>query len=177
MMSTMHPQETGRTPVRVGDAAKDFTLPDPMAGAAVNLSVYRAERDMLLVFFRGTWCPFCREQMRVLRDNYDRLSAANVAVLGIVCQSQESVRHYLEAAPLPFPLLTDETRDVARDFGVHYRFSLEGVNLAHPSIFVLNGEGIVTFVHVGRNMRDLPVTTVIERFVNFLQAAPPLGTS
>lgn len=156
------------TPLKVGDSAPEFALPDARTGKSVALTEYRAGRDALVVFFRGTWCPFCRAQMKALRDSYDRLTAAGIAVVGVVCQSATSVRRSLDTETLPFPLLVDETREIARRYGTHYYLSLEGVNLSHPALFVLDRAGGITFVHVGRNMRDLPVTTVLERFVDCL---------
>jgi len=151
----------------VGDEAPDFTLPDAATGEAIHLAEFRG-RDVLLVFFRGTWCPFCRAQMRVLTENYDALSRAGIQVLGVVCQRRASVARYLRASPLPFPLLADEGRAVAKSYAVHYWLSAEGFNLAKPAMFVLNRDGRITFRHVGANMRDLPLTTVLERFVGLL---------
>lgn len=158
--------------LKPGDPAPDFTLPDPTTGADARLA-YRRGQSTLLVFFRGTWCPFCREQMGVLRDNFPRLVVANVQVVGIVCQSSVSVKRYLADAPLPFPLLVDEDRAVAKAYGTHYLLSLEGMNLSNPALFVLDANGTVTFAHVGRTMRDLPVTTVLQKFVSLLDDGEP----
>jgi peroxiredoxin Q/BCP len=143
-----------------------------VTGRAVSLAGY-AGKDVMLVFFRGTWCPYCREQMHLLAENHDQLTAAGIAVVGVVCQRSDSVRRYLAAHPLPFPLLPDETRNVARSYGVHYWVSYEGINLAQPSLFILDRAGIVTFAHRGRNMRDLPVGAVIGKFIGFLGDAAP----
>lgn len=168
---------TRGTKVRAGDTAPLFALPDardPDKSRMVSLSQF-AGQDVLLIFFRGTWCPFCREQMRVLTENQARLEAARMQVIGVVCQSRASAGRWLAANPLPFPLLADERRAVARAYGVHYYLSLEGFNLARPSLFILDRAGIVTFAYVGRNMTDLPVTSVIEKFVVLLEggAQPP----
>ncbi len=40
--------------VQVGQAAPDFTLPDP-DGDNNTLSTLRGEKNVLLVFFRGAW--------------------------------------------------------------------------------------------------------------------------
>jgi peroxiredoxin Q/BCP len=154
-----------RSGLRVGETAPEFTLPDGATGAPVALAAVSGGRDTLLVFFRGTWCPFCREQMRVLTASQNRLARAEVSVVGVVCQSAGSVRRFLEARSLPFPLLVDESRSVAKAYGVHYRLSWEGFNLAAPSLFVLDRTGRITFCHVGAHMRDLPLLPILERFV------------
>jgi peroxiredoxin len=106
--------------------------------------------------------------MRLLTQNHGRLQASGIVVVGVVCQNFASVTRWITANPLPFPLLVDERREVARAYGVHYWLSAEGFNLARPSLFVLDAGGQITFRYVGRNMRDLPVTTVLERFVGLL---------
>jgi peroxiredoxin len=166
-----HVSATGETPrprrVTVGMTAPDFTLPDALTGRDTRLSDFHG-KDVLLVFFRGTWCPFCREQMRLLAENHDRLFAAGIAVLGVLCQNRGTVRRHLEKEPLPFPLLPDESRRVAREYGVHYWLTYEGFNLAHPSLFILDRQGRVAFAHVGKNMADLPVGTILNKFLQFL---------
>ena len=157
---------------KVGDTAPDFTLPAAMDGQEYRLRQW-AGQDVLLVFFRGTWCPFCREQMQILRERHDTLAAAGVQVVGVVCQNRASVRRFLEAAPLPFPLLVDARRDVAHAYGVHYWLSLEGFHLAKPALFILDGAGRITFRYVGANMGDLPLTSVLERFIGFLDKESP----
>ena len=177
-MGTLIPMDRQALSPAVGEAAPDFALPDAATGAECRPAQF-AGRDVLVVFFRGTWCPFCRQQMRVLTENYPRLERARVQVLGVVCQSPASVRRHLDANPLPFPLLVDARREAAKAYGVHYYLSWDGVNLARPSLFVLDGEGRITFRYVGGNMRDLPVTSVLERFVRLLDGggttAPAAG--
>jgi peroxiredoxin Q/BCP len=134
----------------------------------VRLSDYEGQ-DVLLVFFRGTWCPNCRRQFRVLCENYERLRKVGMECIGVICQNPGSVQRYLDSNPLPFPLLTDETRNVARQYGVHYWLSYEGFNLAHPSVFILDRDRRVTFAYRGKNQSDLPISAVLEKFVALLE--------
>lgn len=151
----------------VGTVAPDFTLTDPASGTGVHLGDF-AGRDVLLVFLRGTWCPFCRQQLQTLSESFEQLHQANIAVIGVVCQSVRPVQGYLEANPLPFPLLVDVKRTVAKAYGTYYWLAWDGINLARPSLFILDTERVVTFQHVGRSMRDLPLELVLSRFIKFL---------
>lgn len=166
-MTVMKPQSAA---LSVGDKAPDFALPDAAAGQEYSLP-HGTGQDLLLVFFRGTWCPFCQEQMRVLVENHARLTRSDVRVVGVVCQNAASVQRFVQANPLPFPLLVDERRTVAKAYGVHYWLSWEGINLATPALFIVDGAGRIVFRHVGRNMRDLPITAVLERFIGFLDSS------
>jgi peroxiredoxin Q/BCP len=156
-----------RQSIAVGSWAPPFTLCDPLSGAPIGLADYTG-KDILLIFFRGTWCPFCREQMRFLAQNFEKLQKADIVVLGVVCQSTATLRGYLEANPLPFPLLSDESRVIAKSYGVHYWLSWEGINLARPAVFIIGRDSRVMFTYIGRNMADLPVHTIVEKFLTFL---------
>ncbi|MBC8104617.1 MAG: redoxin domain-containing protein [Cytophagales bacterium] len=156
------------SPLSVGESAPDFDLPDTVCGSTIRLSGLQGE-SVLLVFFRGTWCPYCRKQMDVLTTSQPRLIAAGIQTLGIVCQSAGSVERYLRDHPIPFPLLVDETRAAAKQYGVHYWLSREGFNLANPSLFILDREHRILFAYRGKNMSDLPVAAVLDKFVGLLE--------
>jgi peroxiredoxin len=159
-------------PANVGAPAPDLSLKDPMNGQTVRLSEYRG-RDVMLVFFRGTWCPFCREQMRLLSENHDRLQRAGITLLGAICENPVTVRLYLNSNPLPFPLLLDGSRAAAKAMGCHYWLTHEGFNLSHPALFILDRNGVITFAHVGKSMSDLPVAAVLEKFLALLGDTAP----
>jgi peroxiredoxin Q/BCP len=161
------------TPPTVGATAPDIALTDPQTGETRHLSDYRG-KDVILVFFRGTWCPLCRDQMTVLSENHERLAKAGIVLLGVICENPVTVRHYLKNNPLPFPLFLDGSRAAAKAMGCHYWLTYEGFNLSHPALFILDQYGVITFSHIGRNMSDLPVTTVLEKFFGFLNETPEI---
>lgn len=143
-------------------------LPDPVSRESVALRDF-AGRDVLLVFLRGTWCPYCWEQLRVLTEQHERLSACGISVVAVVCQAQTTVRQFLKKHPVPFPVLCDGTRAVAKAYGTHYWLTHEGFNLSNPALFVLDRKGTVTFGHVGRSMSDLPVGFLLDKFCSLLE--------
>ena len=68
--SRQHAAPTRR--VRPGDPAPDVTLPAADREGVISLADYRGERSVLLAFFRGLYCPFCRRQMSQLALNLVR---------------------------------------------------------------------------------------------------------
>lgn len=152
-----------------------FALRDPATGETFDSQTLKGS-DSLVIFLRGTWCPYCREQLALLSQRYSEIRSAGISVVAISCQSEGSIARHLSAHPLPFPLLADERRTAARAFGVHYTFRWDGMNLARPSLFISDAAGIVTFRHVGRNMTDLPVQMILEKFLTLLSPARTLGS-
>jgi len=52
--------------VKIGDVAPDFSLTD-QNGKTVKLSEAVKTAPVVLVFYRGYWCPFCAHQLSDLR--------------------------------------------------------------------------------------------------------------
>ncbi len=153
--------------LRVDQKIPSFELPDAATGVSFE-SRSLAGSDALILFLRGTWCPYCREQLRNLSDRFPILEKAGIRVVAISCQSEASLRAYVNSNPLPFPLLADSSRLVARAFGVHYWLRWDGFHLAHPSLFIVDRSGTITFAHVGKTMSDLPVGLILDRFTAIL---------
>jgi peroxiredoxin Q/BCP len=138
-----------------GQAAPDFTLPDP-DGTPVTRSVYQSGRPLLLFFFRGTWCMQCRKQLSRLRGDAPLIAARGVALLGVAAQKRHRLKAFLDAHPLPFPILADESRAVTQLFGVYVTFNLESFRIARPATFLIDAGGIIRFQHVGTSQFDRP---------------------
>ena len=57
-----------------------------------------------------------------------------------------------------FPILSDESAGVAREYGV---YNLLNDNLAAPSVFIIAPGGRIEWSHVGRNVSDRPAADEI----------------
>lgn len=51
-------QTVRKEAVKIGDTAPDFTLSDA-SGKQINLYDAVKSAPVVLVFYRGSWCPFC----------------------------------------------------------------------------------------------------------------------
>lgn len=60
-------QTARKEAIKVGDTAPDFMLSDN-SGNKVTLSEAVKESPVVLVFYRGSWCPFCARQLADLRN-------------------------------------------------------------------------------------------------------------
>lgn len=85
------------------------------------------------------------------------LEKAGLGVAFIAGQARRGLlgaqRHFQKNSAL-LPYLCDERRQVLRDYGVYRALGLDGVRVAHPSVFLLDPQSIVRFSYVGENQRD-----------------------
>lgn len=59
-------QTARKEAIKVSETAPDFTLSDN-SGKQITLSEAVKEAPVVLVFYRGSWCPFCVRQLSELR--------------------------------------------------------------------------------------------------------------
>ena len=104
--------------LRSGEPAPDFTLPAVERDGTVSLADYRGRSAVLLAFFRGIYCPFCRRQIAKLGLVRDKLLGAGVETLAVVASNLERTRLYFRYRPTRVPLAVDPALITHRAFGV-----------------------------------------------------------
>jgi len=103
-------------------------------GQWVDLEDYRGTPT--LVHFWANWCPICRAEEGSIDDLADNLSVLTVATGS---GDAAEVRKHLEDNRLSFPVLLDESGELAR------RWKIVGV----PTSFVIDPRGEIAFTTVG----------------------------
>jgi peroxiredoxin len=104
--------------VQPGEPAPDFTLPTVERDGTVSLADYRGRSPLLLAFFRGIYCPFCRRQIAKLGLARDKLLAAGTETLAVVASPLERTRLYFQYRPTRVPLAVDPDLVSHRAFGI-----------------------------------------------------------
>ena len=104
--------------IQPGEPAPDFTLPAVERDGTVSLADYRGRSPLLLAFFRGIYCPFCRRQVAKLGLAQDKLRAAGLETLAVVASPLERTRLYFQYRPTRVPLAVDPDLASHRAFGV-----------------------------------------------------------
>ena len=100
------------------EKAPEFTLPDQDAHD-ISLSSLIKVGPAILYFYPADFTPGCTREACSIRDLHRELTRAGLTVAGISPQSPESHRRFREKHNLPFTLLSDESKEVIRMFGVN----------------------------------------------------------
>jgi peroxiredoxin len=110
-------------PLEPGERAPSFLLPSVHRDGTINLEDYRGRANLMVGFFRGLACPFCRRQIAQLAGCHEKLRQAGVDSMGIVITPVGRGRLYFRYHPARMPLAADETATTHKAFGVP-RFEL-----------------------------------------------------
>jgi len=102
----------------VEEAGKSlFSLPS-LDGPVYGLARHRGR--VVLVHFFATWCEPCRAEMASLKQLQSRLESEPFAIVPIsVAEADGSVRRFFAGDSLPFAVLLDRDRAVARAWNIH----------------------------------------------------------
>lgn len=110
--------------IRVGNTAPDFSLPTG-DGTRVRLKQFRG-KPVVLYFYPADDTPGCTREACSFRDEYAEFRRRGAIVLGVSADSPTSHQKFSAKYSLPFPLLSDESKQVLKKYGVWKRKALYG---------------------------------------------------
>lgn len=167
----MHDRLAGRSAPRVGTRFPSFTLPSS-TGCYVQTEDLLGAGPVVLNFMRGSWCPYCRQELEAWHDALPRLMASAARFIAIspeVGGRAEETRCSL--APQA-EMLCDVDMGVALSLGLAVamtpdlvaRYGEEGLDLASiyggsgyllpiPATYVLDRDGVVRYAFVEPDFR------------------------
>jgi peroxiredoxin len=155
--------------VAAGDVLQEFTLPNAN-GADVSLSELVADGPVVLVFYRGGWCPFCNLALNQYQSELvPQLGRYGATMAAISPQKPDESLSTVDKHALEFSVLSDAGARVARRVGVAFQQTdgvLEAQRALGLDIRQGNGEGAT----------ELPMPTVLvvdrDRVVRFADVKP-----
>src|SRR3954451_15586579 len=103
--------------LRVGDTAPGFRLPDARGGE-VALDDLLADGPVVLVFYRGAWCPYCNLQLAAFQSALPAIRAAGAPLVAVSPQTPQQALTLAEQKALEFPVLSDAGNAVAGKYGL-----------------------------------------------------------
>ncbi len=106
--------------VRPGDAMPGFVLPDAEGGLVFSDDLL-AQGPLVVVFFRGDWCPFCKETLTALDAIAPEVAALGAGIVALTMDTGEFVASDWRGLGLRFPVLSDVDGATALQCGLIWR--------------------------------------------------------
>ncbi|WP_321112433.1 peroxiredoxin family protein [Halorussus salinisoli] len=164
----------------LGVSDLDFELPNAGAGPdplALSALADDSGTDALVLFFqRDYYCRKSRQQVQAVADRYGEFRDRDATVVSVLPESEEKAEKWQKKYHLPFPLVADEDKQVAEQYGQPTRLGKLGERLdlvgRLPEVAVLDarhGELRLFAVHRGDSPGDRPsvddVLAMIDRML------------
>jgi peroxiredoxin Q/BCP len=103
--------------LRPGDLAPDFTLPGS-DGRVYTLGDFRGRQAVVIAWFPRAFTPGCTAECRSLGASDHGLRGMNVQYFAASVDSPDTNADFARSLNLPYPILSDATRETARAYGV-----------------------------------------------------------
>ena len=104
---------------QVGDRAPAFALPNHK-GEWVYLSSLVGRGPVVLIFYRGEWCPYCNVQLRTFQAHVGELDGHGAQLVAISPQTPDHSLSMAEKNELGFLVLSDSGAQVIDRYGLRY---------------------------------------------------------
>jgi glutaredoxin-dependent peroxiredoxin len=135
----------------IGSKAPEFTLYDTERKLR-TLKEFSGKK-LVLAFYPGAFTGVCTKEMCALRDVLAEFNKLSAQVVAISVDSPFANKGFAEHNKLVFPLLSDFTREVSKEYcGLYDGFGgIKGYMASKRSVFVLDAAGVVQYVWVTDN--------------------------
>lgn len=112
--------DAAKTALNVGGKMPSFSLKDA-SGNVVSSENLLKQGNLVVVFYRGAWCPFCNTYLRSLQKNISEIKENGGNLVAISVENPDNSMKVSEKNKLDFSVLSDPNLDVARTFGIVYQ--------------------------------------------------------
>jgi peroxiredoxin len=139
-----------KTALNVGAACPPFTLGDA-GGVKVSSAELLARGPMVVVFYRGAWCPYCNIYLHRWQGYLPKLAERGATLVAISGEPPDRTGAVVKQTEATFTVLSDPGYAVARRFGVIYQVP-KAVN------GMMQGAGLDLKGYYGTATAELPLS-------------------
>jgi peroxiredoxin len=167
-------QTARKEAVKVGDTAPDFTLSDNF-GKKITLSEAVKDAPVVLVFYRGSWCPFCARQLADLRgflkdDEKTRLYAISIDTANA---SNDLIKKIEKdgKGKINYSFLSDTNAQTIDGYGLRDpRYKDEQVDgIPYPTIYVVDENRRIVWAKLEKDYKNRPTNAEIRAALDKLK--------
>jgi peroxiredoxin len=163
----------GLEPLEVGTKAPVFEAKD-QSGNLIKSTDLLKEGPLVLVFYRGTWCPYCQKHVSELQEGLEQLTKKGAKVVIVTPEKPEYVDKMVAKTEAAFPILHDENYVIMEAYNTKYtiqdsdKMAFKGYVVSHtkkhndtedavlpvPATYIIASDGTIKFVHFETDYKE-----------------------
>ncbi|MGE0246552.1 MAG: peroxiredoxin-like family protein [Pyrinomonadaceae bacterium] len=113
-------QDAVNSALNVGAKMPSFSLKDG-SGKMVSSKDLLKQGNLVIVFYRGDWCPFCNLYLRSLQKRLTDISDAGGKLVAISVENPDASMAVAKKNEVLFTVLSDPKLETARKFKIVYQ--------------------------------------------------------
>lgn len=143
-------------------------------GSSVDLYGITQSSAVVLMFYRGNWCPHCSKHIANLSDSVDLLLQKGVRIIAITPENREDATEFTSKLNNKITVISDNTGALMKAFDVRFNvnesyqeqlissknMTLEEHNksdknfLPVPATYIIDKSGTITYRHFDLNYQN-----------------------
>ena len=145
----------------INSKAPNFKAKD-QHGKVVELKELLKKGKVVLIFYRGQWCPYCNMFLKKLEDSLQLITDKGATLVAITPELPEYISKTIEKTKADYPILYDEDLKIMKAYDVEFEVP-ENVLTRYRN------SGIKIDENNGRkngNFLPIPATYIIDKEAN-----------
>jgi len=150
----------------INSKAPDFTLKDQQ-GNSVKLKDVLRNGPVVLVFYRGHWCPYCNKHLKKLEDSLQFIKNKGAQLIAVTPEKSENIAKTVEKTKAGYTIIYDEDMKIMKAYEVAYAVDEKTIaryKRADIDLGANNGQKNVVYLPVPAVYIISKAGTVVYRF-------------
>lgn len=117
----------------------------------------------VLLFVRGSWCPFCSKQVANLTRVYKEITDSGAKLILVTPKPLATTRRVAEMFDVDFRFWLDESLEIAKQLGLVLAAGVPddnrkeyGEDTLWPTTLIVDANGVIRFTELSRFIADRP---------------------
>lgn len=144
--------------LKIGQKAPAFSLPNAF-GESVSLYEQLKKGPVVLVFYRGAWCPYCNLQLHTLRESLPAIEDEGAQLITVTPQKPDKSLEQVKEDDYPFEILSDLDSSAMKAYNLYFDVPMELVDVYRRNF----GLDLADYNGDGRYVLPVPATYIIDR--------------
>jgi len=117
------------------------------------------EQKILLVFYRGNWCPYCKKHLASLQENLNELTKKGLFVIVVTPEKVDKIEETTKNLGATFSILHDIDNSIMKNYMVAFDVNENNVT----SYFGFTKKKIAEYNSENNNTLPVPATYLIDK--------------
>ncbi len=144
--------------LEVGESAPRIVAKD-QNGDLIDSQIILKDHQILLIFYRGNWCPHCQKHLNSLQKHLEELKEKGVFVLVVSPENEDRTKETSEMISSDFSIVHDSGNVIMNNYKVAFEVTKETV----PNYYEKLNELLKTYNESNNNVLPVPATYLINR--------------
>ena len=144
--------------LEVGEKAPEIIGVD-QNGLKINSTETLKYNKILLVFYRGNWCPHCKKHLGSLQEHLNEFIEKGVYVMVVTPETVERTKETAEMWHSNFSIIHDANNKIMKDYKVEFEVNKENV----PSYYGFVSKSVAEYNVKNNNVLPVPATYMIDQ--------------